>query len=121
MREKIVEHGLPAEAMPPRPTKSETRPDPLLPVVRSGKEAPEREAARLAFGGLYEAGEDPGVQLTLFAGTPGPVVPLLDMADMRGGPIMARGRGAPLDLRLLVGACLSTPHDVRVKLARGWP
>lgn len=118
MREKIVEHGLPAEAMPPRPTKSETRPDPLLPVVRTVKEAPEREAARLAFGGLVEAGEDPGVQLTMFPSTPGPVVPLLDMADMRGGPIMARGRGAPLDLRLLVGACLSTPHGIREARAR---
>ena len=36
---------------------------------------------------------------------------------MRGGPIMARGRGAPLDLRLFIGACLWTPHGARA--ARG--
>ena len=31
----------------------------------------------------------------------------------RGVPVMAKGRGAPLDLRLFVGACLWTPYRAR--------
>ena len=32
---------------------------------------------------------------------------------LAGEPVMARGRGAPLDLRLFVAACVMTPLDVR--------
>ena len=51
-------------------------------------------------------------RLPMFPET-GPRVPLLELADVRGGPIMARGRGAPLDLRIFVGAVLWTPHHAR--------
>ena len=47
---------------------------------------------------------------------PGPRVPLLELVDVRGGPIMAQGRGAPLDLRLMVAACILTPHAARASL-----
>ena len=97
---------------------AESRRDPLLPVVRSVTEAPERTAGRLALGGIggqnIPAG---GAQLPLIPSPPGPRVPLLEVADMRGGPIMARGRGAPLDLRLLVAVCVLLPH--RTRAARG--
>ena len=46
----------------------------------------------------------------------GPRVPLLELVDVRGGPIMAQGRGAPLDLRLMVAACILTPHAARASL-----
>ena len=38
--------------------------------------------------------------------------------DVRGGPIMARARGAPLDLRIFVGAVLWTPHHARATRGR---
>ena len=44
-------------------------------------------------------------------------VPILELSDWRGVPTMARGREAPLDLRLAVGACVLTPHAARA--ARG--
>ena len=50
----------------------------------------------------------------------GPRVPLLELADVRGGPIMAQGRGAPLDLRLMVAACILTPHAARASLGAVW-
>ena len=95
-----------------------TRPDPILPVVRvhSVNEHSAVEAGRLAFGGLVEGRDDLDAQLPLLPGTDGPRVSLLDLADVRGGPIMARGRGAPLDLRLLVAACIMTPHNSRKSL-----
>ncbi len=97
-----------------------TRPDPILPVVRvhtSVNEHSAVEAGRLAFGGIVEGRNDlADAQLPLLPGTDGPRVSLLELADVRGGPIMARGRGAPLDLRLLVAACIMTPHDSRKSL-----
>ena len=104
------------EELPPV-VAAETRPDPLLPVVKVS-EAPERTAGRLAFGGIGD-GRDAieGAQLPMFPGT-GPRIPLLDLVDVRGGPIMAKGRGAPLDLRLFVGACLLFPHSVRASRGR---
>ena len=92
-----------------------TRIDPILPTVQSVREHPARAAGRLAFGGLVEGREDlPAVgQLPLFATARGPRVPILELADVRGGPIMAQGRGAPLDLRLFVGASLMTPFADR--------
>lgn len=109
--------GLPDSVLPPRPVAAETRGDPLLPVVQSVSEPPEREAGRLAFGGLAATGEALDGQLPLLPSGETPMVPLLELADVRGGPVMARGRGAPLDLRLFVGACLWTPH--RMRSARG--
>ena len=92
---------------------AETRADPLLPVVPV-RESPERKAGRLALGGMLDPGDStPDPQLPLIPSGAGPRVPLLEVADMRGGPIMARGRGAPLDLRLLVAACVMMPHGAR--------
>ena len=94
-----------------------TRVDPILPALRvtSVLEPRAREAGRLAFGGLVEGREDlTETQLPLFdLGQEGPRVAMLELADARGGPIMARGRGAPLDLRLFVAACVMTPLTVR--------
>ena len=106
------------EAPGVRPVK---RPDPILPRIRV-EEHPSREAARLAFGGLVDGRDDlPKLgQLPLFRAPDGPRVPLLELADARGGPIMARGRGAPLDLRLLVAACVMLPLERRAD-ERGVP
>ena len=85
----------------------ETRPDPILPVVKA------KTKERLpAFGGLTEGRESPA-QLPLIVSPDGPRVPQLEMADAAGLPTMARGRGAPLELRLAVGACLLTPLEAR--------
>ena len=100
---------------------SEVRPnrriDPIFPVVQSVREAPEREAGRLAFGGIIEDRKSLPAQLPLLSTPEGPRVPILELSDWRGVPTMARGRGAPLDLRLAVGACVLTPHGARA--ARG--
>ncbi|MCE2399236.1 MAG: hypothetical protein J4F34_09470, partial [Gemmatimonadetes bacterium] len=100
------------ERLPPV-VRAETRPDPLLPVVQSIREAPERTAGRLAFGGLVEGREPMDGQLPLLPGPDGPRVLLLEVSDVRGGPIMAKGRGAPLDQRLFVRSALWTPHSSR--------
>ena len=92
-----------------------SRIDPILPVVVvTVQEAPERVAGHLAFGGIVDGRDDlDEAQLPLLPGTDGPRVPLLELVDIRGGPVMARGRGAPLDLRLLVAAAVMSPHDTR--------
>ncbi|MDE2806553.1 MAG: hypothetical protein OXN18_15530 [Gemmatimonadota bacterium] len=94
-----------------------TRVDPILPALSGAKvlEPAAREAGRLAFGGLVEGRENLAeTQLPLFdLGQEGPRVAMLELADARGGPVMARGRGAPLDLRLFVAACVMTPKAAR--------
>ena len=98
---------------PPEEVRPVKRPDPILPRIVV-KEHPSREAAQLAFGGLVEGRDDlPGLaqQLPLFREPEGPRVPILELADLRRGPIMAQGRGAPLDLRILVAACVMLPFD----------
>ena len=88
--------------------------DPILPVVQSVREHPAREAGRLAFvGGLADGRGRVAGQLPMLPDTEGPRVPLLDLIDYRGGPVMAKGRGAPLDLRLFVGACIMAPFETR--------
>ena len=85
----------------------------VVPAVEV-REHPAKVAGQLAFGGLVEGRNDlADTQLPLLPGSEGPRVSLLDLADVRGGPIMARGRGAPLDLRILVAACIMTPQDAR--------
>ena len=96
--------------------RAETRTDPILPVVRV-IESPETLAGQLAFGGLTRD-DLPPAQLPMFPRVEGPRVPLLELADIRGGPIMAKGRGAPLDLRLFIAACLLTPRDARASRRR---
>ena len=110
--------GGPQAIEEPSEVRSERRIDPILPVmVETVKQAPEREAGRLAFGGVFEERKPLPAQLPLLPRPEGPRVPVLDISDHRGIPTMARGRGAPLDLRLAVGACVLTPHVARA--ARG--
>ena len=97
---------------------AETRPDPILPVVQSVTEAPEREAGRMAFGGILDVGDTPSGQLPLFPAPDGPRVALLELTDAHGVPTMAQGRGAPLELAVYVGACILTPYDFRARRAR---
>ena len=103
-------------AQEPLKVRSESRPDPILPAV-TVQERPEREAGRLAFGGIVEERKSLPAQLPLLPAPEGPRVPILELSDWRGVPTMAKGRGAPLDLRLAVGACILTPHAARA--ARG--
>ncbi len=77
-RDFVADAGLPDNSiLPPQPVSAETRRDSLLPVVQSVSEPPEREAGRLAFGGLIEGRADPGGQLPLLPAPEGPRVPLL--------------------------------------------
>ena len=95
------------------------RPDPILPRIRI-EENPAEEAARIAFGGLTQGGDEPiPGQLPLFREPDGPRVPILELADARGGPIMAQGRGAPLDLRIFVAACVMFPFEATAEGAPG--
>lgn len=101
----------------PQAVRAVTRSDPILPALRVEAffEPPAREAGRMAFGGLVGGREDVSeTQLPLFdLDQEGPRVAILELADVRGGPVMARGRGAPLDLRLFVAACVMTPLAAR--------
>lgn len=105
------------ERLPPV-VRAERRSDPLLPVVQSINESPERTAGRLAFGGILDTGDTPSGQLTMFPAPEGPRVALLELTDAYGVPTMAQGRGAPLELAVYVGACILTPYDFRARRAR---
>lgn len=109
--------GSPQAVEEPPEVRPERRIDPILPVV-TVEEAPEREAGRLAFGGIIEDRKSLPAQLPLLPAPEGPRVPILELSDWRGVPTMARGRGAPLDLRLAVGACILTPHAARATRGR---
>lgn len=96
-----------------------SRIDPILPDFRAVevRQHPAREMGRLAFGGLVE-GRGLPAQLPLLPVPKGPRVPLLELSDYRGVPTMARGRGAPLDLRLAVASCVMTPMALRMTEGR---
>ena len=117
-REECLEAPLEAgkDAQEPPEVRPQRRNDSILPVV-TVREAPEREAGRLAFGGIIEDRKSLPAQLPLLPAPAGPRVPILELSDWRGVPTMARGRGAPLDLRLAVAACILIPHAARA--ARG--
>ena len=88
--------GGPQAVEEPSEVRPERRIDPILPVVvGTVKEAPEREAGRLAFGGVIEERKSLPAQLPLLPRPEGPRVPILELSDWRGVPTMARGRGAP--------------------------
>lgn len=106
----------PEAVQKPPEVRAEHRIDPILPVLTI-RETPEREAGRLTFGGIIEDRNSLPGQLPLLPAPEGPRVPILELSDWRGVPTMARGRGAPLDLRLAVGACILTPYAARA--ARG--
>ena len=107
------------EAQTPPEVRPESRPDPILPVAVSVREHPAREAGRLAFGGIVDLDQDLPAdrQLPLLPAPEGPRVPLLELVDRYGVPTMAQGRGAPLELAVYIGACILTPH--RVRMSRG--
>ena len=118
-REKRLEAPLEAgkDVQEPPEVRPERRNDSILPVV-TVREAPEREAGRLAFGGIVDGKRDlSDAQLPLLPAPEGPRVPLLELVDWHGIPTMTRGRGAPLELAVYVGAAILTPHAARA--ARG--
>ena len=87
----------------PREVEPERRKDSrILPRIEPGAEHPERKAGML-FGGLHEGRRVEAPELPLFpAIAPAKRVPLLDLVDEAGVPVMTRGRGAPLVARLFV-------------------
>ena len=105
------------EDTPPIATANK-RTDPVLPAVKAVKEArvtgeaPERAAGRL-LGIAPEKDDLQGKLPALIEKPDGPRAPLLELTDLRGGPVVSRGPGAPLDLGLFVGALLMLPMDVR--------
>jgi hypothetical protein len=89
----------------------------ILPVISVH---PAREHGAL-FGGLTEGREaPPQLSLPLFPAEPTAVrVPLLDLVDAAGLPVMAKGRGAPLLLRFGIRTVISIkPHDRRHDIVR---
>ena len=85
----------------------------ILPVVRITESRPERVRGML-FGGLHEGRYIEAPELPLFPEVaPAKRVPLLDLVDAAGLPVMARGRGAPLQLRLFVRTLASVRLEHR--------
>ena len=109
---------LPEGSQEPPTVRPERRVDPILPVV-TVQEPPAREAGRLAFGGISDPEDlSADAQLPLLPAPEGPRVPLLELVDSYGVPTMFRGRGAPLELAVYIGACILTPHQVRASRGR---
>lgn len=97
----------------PRKVRAEARADPILPAINL-REHPARTSGRLAFGGIWQESDGvPDGQLPLIPAPTGPRVPLLELVDVAGVPVMARGRGAPLDLRLCVAVATAVPLSHR--------
>ena len=104
----------------PREVEPERRRDRrILPRMVAGDDPPEREAGML-FGGLHEGRRVETPELPLWAEVaPVKRVPILDLVDAAGVPVMARGPGVPLPLRLFVRALVSVcPADRKLKTAR---
>ena len=91
----------------------------ILPRIVAGVPSPERQAGML-FGGLHDGRRTAAPELPLWPEvTPAKRVPLLDLVDAAGLPVMARGRGAPLPLRLFVRTLASVrPENRRLVTAR---
>ena len=103
----------------PAQVKPETRRDKrILPRIAVSAN-PAREAGML-FGGLHQGRHVQAPELPLFPEVaPAKRVPLLDLLDAAGLPVMARGRGAPLPLRLFVRVLASVrPEHRRLPTAR---
>ena len=92
----------------PRAVEPERRRDRrILPRIEVSESRPERTAGML-FGGLHEGRRIEAPELPLFPEvSPAKRVPILDLVDMAGVPVMSRGRGAPLPMRLFVRALAS--------------
>ena len=104
--------------MRPREVRAETRrQDPILPRVILSPVLPARERGGRLLGGLVPDNKPealPQALPPLPDERPEPHrVALLELADANGVRSMPRGCGAPLDLRLIVEAVLSVPHEHR--------
>ena len=85
----------------------------ILPRITVSESRPERRAGML-FGGIHEGRRIEAPELPLFPKVaPEKRVPILDLVDLAGVPVMARGRGAPLPMRLFVRALASVPPAAR--------
>ena len=94
----------------------------IMPALRIVGPTPERERGRL-FGGLVDdRTRDAAASLSLFPDMEPdrPRVPILEIVDRAGLPIRSRGRGAPLEARLLVrgGLLMIRPQDRRLATVR---
>ena len=94
------------------------RPDPFLP--RIGTVGPERERGERLLGGLVPDHAHPAamplfpeVSVDRAAADAETRAPILELADRSGVQSMAQGRGAPLDLRLVVESVLSVEYELR--------
>ena len=98
----------------PREVELERRRDRrILPRIVASGDPPEREAGML-FGGLHEGRSVEAPELPLWPDVaPAKRVPLLDLVDAAGLPVMTEGRGAPLPLRLFVRALASVRLEHR--------
>ena len=107
------------EAMPHKVTPTRRKDRRILPRVVEGAHHPDRERGML-FGGLHEGRRIEAPELPLFPDTASAKrVPMLDLVDAAGLPVMARGRGVPLPLRLFVRALASIePPDRRLESVR---
>ena len=111
----------PTEAEPPPTVEPETRADRrIVPALKVTGPSPERERGVL-FGGLVED-RPRTADLTLFPHLEPdrPRVPLLEVVDAAGVPVRSRGRGAPIEARLLVrgGLLMIRPEDRRRAVVR---
>ena len=120
--EKRIEPNVPHPLTPivrawldrPRQVSAETkRLDPILPRVILSPVSPARERGGRLLGGLVPDAKPEPLPLLPDARPDPHRVPLLELADASGVQSMARGRGAPLDLRLVVEAVLSVPYEHR--------
>ncbi len=98
------------QEQPPTATPESRKDRRILTTVRATESRAERQRGEL-FGGLID-GRTQG-ELPLFEAIPvRKAVPILDIADASGIPVMAQGRGAPLPARLFVRTGLSVkPED----------
>ena len=106
----------------PQPVEPDRRADKrILPTIKVIETRPERRAGML-FGGVHDGRRvtDVALELPLWPDTPAAKrVPLLDIVDLAGVPVMAKGRGAPLPNRLFLRALASiAPEDRRREIAR---
>ena len=87
----------------------------LLPALQVVGPSVERERGARLFGGLLDGRDATPADSTLPL-WPAPAryrVPLLDLSEAAGAPLRSTGKGAPLDLRLLVHAVLAVGHEDR--------
>ena len=87
----------------------------LLPTLQVVGPSVERDRGARLFGGLLDGrGATPADStLPLWPAPARYRVPLLDLSEAAGAPLRSTGKGAPLDLRLLVHAVLAVGHEDR--------